>query len=73
MPDRTRIAERYARGVVAAVAAVAALVLAGNAGPAQSAERHPGDVTGRAGDAGASLTSAVRLDGGTWAPRPGPR
>ncbi|MGV9288052.1 hypothetical protein [Streptomyces sp. NPDC003719] len=46
MPDRTRTAERYARGVAAAVAAVAALVLAANASPAQSAEDRVGEVTG---------------------------
>ncbi|CAL9502866.1 hypothetical protein [Streptomyces pilosus] len=36
MLERTRSAERYARGFAAAVAAVAALVLAANAGPARA-------------------------------------
>jgi hypothetical protein len=70
--DRTRTAGRYARGVAAAVAAVAALALAANAGP-QSSEHHPGGGTGRVGEVSGSLTSAVRLDGSTWASRPGPR
>ncbi|MET7270586.1 MULTISPECIES: hypothetical protein [Streptomyces] len=73
MHDRTRIAERYARGVAAAVAAVAALVLAANAGPAQSAERPPGGGAGRVGEVSGSLASAVRHAGDTWAPRPAPR
>ncbi|MGW0610534.1 hypothetical protein [Streptomyces sp. NPDC002788] len=33
MPERTRTAERYARGFTAAVVAVATLLLAANAGP----------------------------------------
>ncbi|MFC8420943.1 hypothetical protein ACFUN7_08695 [Streptomyces sp. NPDC057236] len=38
MLEPTRTTERYARGLVAAVAAVAALVLAANAGPAEAAD-----------------------------------
>ncbi|CAL9488278.1 MULTISPECIES: hypothetical protein [unclassified Streptomyces] len=34
MLERTRPTERYARGLIAALAAVAALLLAANAGPA---------------------------------------
>ncbi|MFD8270777.1 hypothetical protein [Streptomyces flaveolus] len=52
---------------------MATLVLAANAGPAQSAERPPGGGTGRVGDVSDSLASTVRLDEDTWAPRPGPR
>ncbi|MCG8965971.1 MULTISPECIES: hypothetical protein [Streptomyces] len=52
---------------------MATLVLAANAGPAQSAERLPGGGTGRVGEVGDSLASTVRLDKDTWAPRPGPR
>ncbi|MGQ4428338.1 hypothetical protein ACN6LL_003701 [Streptomyces violaceoruber] len=37
MPVRFRTAERYARALTAAVAAVACLLLAANAGPADSA------------------------------------
>ncbi|GJF21356.1 hypothetical protein SHO565_19200 [Streptomyces sp. HO565] len=84
MPDPTRTAlgvpprpfrhwGRYARGVAAALAAVATLVLAANAGPAQSAERPPGGGTGRVGEVSDSLASTVRLDEDAWAPRPGPR
>jgi hypothetical protein len=36
--ERTRTAERYARGFAAAVVAVATLLLAANAGPARAAE-----------------------------------
>jgi hypothetical protein len=39
--ERTSTTERYARGVIAAVVAVAALVLAANAGPARSVEQGP--------------------------------
>ncbi|MFG3099770.1 hypothetical protein ACGFZL_04440 [Streptomyces sp. NPDC048182] len=42
MPALPRTAERYARGVVAALVAVGALLLAANAGPARAAEEHPG-------------------------------
>ncbi|WP_164873115.1 hypothetical protein [Streptomyces resistomycificus] len=38
MLDRTSTTERYARGIVAAVVAVVALVLAANAGPARATE-----------------------------------
>ncbi|MDG9714772.1 hypothetical protein [Streptomyces sp. DH10] len=38
MLERTRTAERYARGFAAAVVAVATLLLAANAGPARAAE-----------------------------------
>ncbi|MBD0423693.1 hypothetical protein AB0L35_19250 [Streptomyces sp. NPDC052309] len=46
MLERTRTAERYARGFAAGVAAVACLLLAANAGPAGPADppepaRHP--------------------------------
>lgn len=37
MPVRPRTAERYARGLAAALAAVACLLLAGNAGPTAAA------------------------------------
>ncbi|MYR45334.1 hypothetical protein [Streptomyces sp. SID5910] len=69
MPDHTRTA----RGVVAALAAVAALVLAGNAGPAESAERPPGGGTGRMTDIGRSLASADRPDGSVPTPPSAPR
>ncbi|MFE7896933.1 hypothetical protein ACFU3E_05180 [Streptomyces sp. NPDC057424] len=36
MLERTRTAERYARGVTAALVAVATLLIAGNAGPARA-------------------------------------
>jgi hypothetical protein len=36
--ERTRTAERYARGLTAAVVAVATLLLAANAGPARAEE-----------------------------------
>ncbi|MFF8883457.1 hypothetical protein [Streptomyces flaveolus] len=52
---------------------MATLVLAANAGPAQSAERPPGGGSGRVGDVSDSLASTVRLDEDAWAPRPGPR
>ncbi|MFJ8189956.1 hypothetical protein ACIQ8D_09305 [Streptomyces sp. NPDC096094] len=39
MPGRTRIAERYARALAAAVVAVACLLLAANAGPTDTAHR----------------------------------
>ncbi|CAM5355271.1 hypothetical protein [Streptomyces fumanus] len=38
MLERPRAAERYARGIAAAVVATACLLLAANTGPAQSAE-----------------------------------
>lgn len=41
MLERTSTTERYARGVIAAVVAVAALVLAANAGPARAVEHGP--------------------------------
>ncbi|MFE9440439.1 hypothetical protein ACFYO2_15760 [Streptomyces sp. NPDC006602] len=41
MLDRTSATERYARGIVAAVVAIAALVLAANAGPARATEPRP--------------------------------
>ncbi|MET9832141.1 hypothetical protein ABZ078_23215 [Streptomyces sp. NPDC006385] len=41
MLERTRTAERYTRGVAAAVVAVVTLVLAANAGPARAAEAQP--------------------------------
>ncbi|MGW0812487.1 hypothetical protein ACWD00_04360 [Streptomyces viridiviolaceus] len=47
MPDRTRSAERYTRGLAAGVAAVAALVLAANMGPARAAEERPTGGGGR--------------------------
>ncbi|GGY19489.1 hypothetical protein [Streptomyces djakartensis] len=37
MLQRTRTAERYARGLTAAAVAIATLLLAGNAGPARAA------------------------------------
>ncbi|WP_199830636.1 hypothetical protein [Streptomyces sp. MMG1533] len=56
MPERTSATERYARGIVAAVVAVAALVLAANAGPARATESRPAQhatqVTGSAAPAG---------------------
>ncbi|MDN0200458.1 hypothetical protein [Streptomyces sp. S.PNR 29] len=39
MLERTRTAERYARGFAASVVAVTALVLAANAGPARATDR----------------------------------
>jgi hypothetical protein len=57
--ERTSATERYARGVVAAVVAVAALVLAANAGPARAAEspaRHATQLT----DSAAPVTSGRR-------------
>jgi hypothetical protein len=44
--ERTRTAERYARGFAAAVVAVATLLLAANAGPARATDdQHtPSDV-----------------------------
>ncbi|MBT3164617.1 hypothetical protein HTV80_16075 [Streptomyces sp. Vc74B-19] len=45
MLDRTRPTERYARGLVAALAAVAALVLAANVGPAKAVGQEPDQVT----------------------------
>ncbi|MFF5496036.1 hypothetical protein [Streptomyces aquilus] len=41
MLERTSTTERYARGVIAAVVAVLALVLAANAGPARAADHGP--------------------------------
>ncbi|MCF0077497.1 hypothetical protein [Streptomyces lomondensis] len=41
MLERTRSAERYARGFAAAVVAVATLLLAANAGPARASEPPP--------------------------------
>ncbi|MFF5983803.1 hypothetical protein ACFY78_33685 [Streptomyces olindensis] len=38
MLERTRTAERYARGFAAAVVAVATLLLAANTGPARAVE-----------------------------------
>ncbi|WP_077796285.1 hypothetical protein [Streptomyces sp. JHA26] len=70
MSDRTRTAERYARGLVAAAVAVAALVLAGNAGPAPSAEDPPEGGSVRVEEVGGHLASDVRLDGSTPTPRP---
>ncbi|MFI9466127.1 hypothetical protein ACIHBQ_01410 [Streptomyces sp. NPDC052492] len=45
MLDRTRPTERYARGLVAALAAVAALVLAANVGPAKAVGHESDQVT----------------------------
>ncbi|NUO46945.1 MAG: hypothetical protein HOV73_02025 [Streptomyces sp.] len=47
MLERTSTTERYARGVIAAVVAVAALVLAANAGPARASEDHRADQVGQ--------------------------
>ncbi|MDT7846931.1 hypothetical protein [Streptomyces justiciae] len=47
MLERTSTTERYARGVIAAVVAVAALVLAANAGPARATEDHRADRVGQ--------------------------
>ncbi|MFF5960155.1 hypothetical protein [Streptomyces luteogriseus] len=58
MLERTRTAERYARGLTAAVVAVATLLLAANTGSARAGESRPepalhsdmsdkGDVAGR--------------------------
>lgn len=64
MPERTRSAERYTRGLAAGVAAVAALVLAANMGPARAtAERPAGEgerqqVVGDSRDGCAPDTSA---------------
>ncbi|WP_329338849.1 hypothetical protein OG252_25055 [Streptomyces sp. NBC_01352] len=55
MLDRTSATERYTRGIVAAVVAVLALVLAANAGPARAAEppaRHATQLTDSAAPAG---------------------
>ncbi|WP_369196768.1 hypothetical protein [Streptomyces djakartensis] len=41
MLERTRTAERYARGFTAALVAVATLLLAANAGPARAGEHRP--------------------------------
>lgn len=41
MLERTSTTERYARGIVAAIVAVAALILAANAGPARATEPRP--------------------------------
>ncbi|MEU3849304.1 hypothetical protein [Streptomyces sp. NPDC029554] len=41
MLERTRTAERYARGFAAALVAMATLLLAANAGPAQTADARP--------------------------------
>ncbi|MBR8642722.1 hypothetical protein KEF29_33945 [Streptomyces tuirus] len=41
MLERTRTAERYARGFTAAVVAVATLLLAANVGPARAGENRP--------------------------------
>ncbi|WP_180989594.1 hypothetical protein [Streptomyces cahuitamycinicus] len=48
MLERTRTAERYARGFTAALVAVATLLLAANAGPAraETPERTPQAVAG---------------------------
>ncbi|MET9395139.1 hypothetical protein ABZY20_32815 [Streptomyces sp. NPDC006624] len=48
MLERTRTAERYARGLTAALVAVATLLLAANAGPAraESAQQPPHTVAG---------------------------
>ncbi|MEU6177672.1 hypothetical protein [Streptomyces coeruleorubidus] len=45
MLERTRTAERYARGFAAAVVAVATLLLAANAGPARAEEPRQGPPT----------------------------
>ncbi|MFF6913651.1 hypothetical protein [Streptomyces sp. NPDC012466] len=42
MLERTRTAERYARGFTAALVAVATLLLAANAGPARAEAPHHG-------------------------------
>jgi hypothetical protein len=43
--ERTRTAERYARGFAAAVVAVATLLLAANAGPAKAENPQQGPQT----------------------------
>jgi hypothetical protein len=43
--ERTRTAERYARGLTAAVVAVATLLLAANAGPARAESPRHGPQT----------------------------
>lgn len=45
MLERTRTAERYARGIAAAVVAVATLLLAANAGPARADHPQQGPQT----------------------------
>ncbi|CAL9306086.1 hypothetical protein ABZ568_25325 [Streptomyces olindensis] len=45
MLERTRTAERYARGFAAALVAVATLLLAANAGPARATEAQQGSQT----------------------------
>ncbi|EFL33531.1 predicted protein [Streptomyces viridochromogenes DSM 40736] len=45
MLERTRTAERYARGFTAAVVAVATLLLAANAGPARAEQPQQGRQT----------------------------
>ncbi|MEW2608642.1 hypothetical protein AB0937_00180 [Streptomyces sp. NPDC047880] len=42
MLERTRTAERYARGFTAALVAVVTLLLAANAGPARAETPRPG-------------------------------
>ncbi|AQS68579.1 hypothetical protein [Streptomyces pactum] len=58
MPGLTRTAERYARALAAAVAAVACLLLAANAGPADTA-RPPAPAP--AGDTTAVTDSLVTV------------
>lgn len=49
MLDRTSTTERYTRGVIAAVVAAAALILAANAGPARATEGlHPAPMVPKA-------------------------
>jgi hypothetical protein len=45
VPSRTRTAERYTRGLTAAVIAVATLLLAANAGPARAENPRQGPQT----------------------------
>lgn len=54
MLDRTSNTERYARGIVAAVVAVVALVLAANACPAKATESQPAQHSTRHTDSAAT-------------------
>ncbi|MFE6408722.1 hypothetical protein ACFVOR_17500 [Streptomyces sp. NPDC057837] len=56
MPERTRTAERYARGFAAALVAMATLLLAANAGPASTADAQPRQPATPVTDAGAATS-----------------
>ncbi|MDT0389078.1 hypothetical protein [Streptomyces dubilierae] len=56
MLERTRTAERYARGFAAALVAMATLLLAANAGPAQTADARPPRPATPVTDAGAATS-----------------